>query len=274
MPLPGLPAGQRRKDMTMNVRAGATQRLENKNAIVTGGSTGIGFETARQFIANGASVIITGQDTARLNAAAGQLGPQAMAVRADVRSLKDLEMLAEKANQHFGAGSVDVLFANAGVGSFAPIDQVNEQMYDDQFAVNVKGLYFTVQKLLPTLRSGASIVLNASSVNNKGLAGGSVYFATKAAVRSLARTLAAELAPRGIRVNSVSPGLVPTPFIGKMGLPQEALDGFAQMITSAAPLGRVGKPEEIAPAAVFLASDEAAYVTALDLAVDGGWMNV
>lgn len=253
---------------------GSGQRLARKSAVVTGGTTGIDFETARQFIAHGARVMITGQNEQRLAEAAAQLGSNAIPARVDVRSMSDLDGLAQRVEREFGTGGLDILFANAGVGSFAPMEQVDERFYDDQFNVNVKGLYFTVQKLLPVLRQGASVILNASSVNSKGVAGGSVYFATKAAVRSLARTLAAELALRGIRVNSVSPGLVPTPFIGKMGLPQEALDGFAKMITGAAPLGRLGKAEEIAPAAVFLASNEAAYVTALDLAVDGGWMNV
>jgi NAD(P)-dependent dehydrogenase (short-subunit alcohol dehydrogenase family) len=249
-------------------------RLSHKTAVITGGTTGIGFETARQFVEQGARVVITGQDSERLSAAAQQLGARVIPIRADVRSLSDLDGLARRVAIEFGESGLDIIFANAGVGSFAPIESVDEGFYDNQFDINVKGVFFTVQKLVPLLRSGGSVILNASSVNGKGVAAGSVYFATKAAVRSLARTLAAELAPRGIRVNAVSPGLVPTPFIGKMGLPQEALDGFAQMITSTAPLGRLGKPEEIAPAAVFLASDEAAYITALDLAVDGGWMNV
>ena len=253
---------------------GNAQRLANKTAVITGGTTGIGFETARQFIAQGARVMITGQNQERLAHAAKELGANAVPAHADVRSMEDLDRLAHRAKAEFGEGGLDVVFANAGVGSFAPIEAVDERFYDDQFDVNVKGVLFTVQKLAPLLRQGGSVILNASSVNGKGVAGGSVYFATKAAVRSLARTLAAELAPRGIRVNSVSPGLVPTPFVGKMGLPQEAIDGFAQMIASTAPLGRLGKPEEIAPAAVFLASDESSYVTALDLAVDGGWMNV
>jgi len=249
-------------------------RLSGKTALVTGGTTGIGFATAQRLLADGADrLVITGQDEGRLAAAARELGPAATPIRADVRSLPDLDRLAAEAGRALG-GRLDVLFANAGVGSFAPIERVDERFYDDQFGVNVKGLLFTVQKLLPLMGGGASIVLNASAVNAKGVAGGHVYFATKAAVRSLARTLAAELAPRGIRVNAVSPGLVPTPFVGKMGLPQEALDGFASMISGQAPLGRLGKAEEIAPAVAFLASDDAAYVTAADLAVDGGWMNV
>ena len=250
-------------------------RIDGKAALVTGGTTGIGFAAAQRLLADGvARLVITGQDEKRLEDATRRLGGETVTpVRADVRSLADLDRLAEAARTALG-GHLDILFANAGVGSFAPIEAADERFYDGQFDVNVKGLFFTVQKLLPLMGEGGSIVLNASAVNAKGVAGGHVYFATKAAVRSLARTLAAELAPRGIRVNAVSPGLVPTPFVGKMGLPQEALDGFASMIKGQAPLGRLGRPEEIASAVAFLASDEAAYVTAADLAVDGGWMNV
>ncbi len=248
------------------------ERLKNKTAVITGGTTGIGFETAKQFLEEGARAIVTGQNEERLAAAAKELGPNAIPVRADVRSLVDLDALAARVNEEFGG--LDILFANAGVGSFASLEAIDEVFYDNQFDINVKGVFFTVQRLLGVLNEGASVILNASAVNEKGMAMGSVYFATKAAVRSFARTLAAELAPRKIRVNTVSPGLVPTPFLGKMGLRQEAIDGFAQTVTQMAPLGRVGKPEEIAPAAVFLASDEASYVTALDLVVDGGFMNV
>ncbi|WP_291865042.1 SDR family oxidoreductase [Bradyrhizobium sp.] len=249
-------------------------RLNDKSAVITGGTTGIGFEVARHFIAEGArTVVITGVDQGRLEDAAAKLGRNAVAIRADVRSLADLAALADQVQSSTG-GSIDILFANAGVGSFAPLEAVDEQFFDSQFDVNVKGVYFTVKAMLPLLGAGSSVILNASSVNGKGLANGSVYFATKAAVRSLARTFAAELAPKGIRVNAVSPGLVPTPFIGKMGLPKEALDGFAQLYMGATPLGRLGTPEEIAPAVVFLASDEARYITAHDLLVDGGWMSV
>jgi NAD(P)-dependent dehydrogenase (short-subunit alcohol dehydrogenase family) len=249
-------------------------RLEGKTALVTGGSTGIGFATARRLQDEGVrKLVITGQDAARLDGAAKQLGSGVVALRADVRKMADLELLADSARSALD-GRLDILFANAGVGTFAPIDAVDERFYDDQFTVNVKGVFFTVKALLPLMSTGASVILNASAVNGKGVAGGHVYFATKAAVRSLARTLAAELAPRGIRVNAVSPGLVPTPFVGKMGLPQEALDGFATMIKGQAPLARLGKVEEIAAAVAFLASDDASYVTAADLTVDGGWMNV
>lgn len=251
--------------------------MVGKTAVITGGTTGLGFATAQRFLAEGARVLATGQDPARVADATAALGAGAVVLRADVRAAVDLDGVAERARAEFGTppeGGVDVVFANAGVGGFAPLEHADEAHFDQQFAVNVKGVYFTVQRLLPLLRPGASVILNASAVSAKGMPAGSVYFATKAAVRSLARTLAAELAPRGVRVNAVSPGLVPTPFVGKMGLPDAALKSFAQQITSAAPLGRLGTPEEIAAAVVFLASDESRYVTAQDLLVDGGWASV
>lgn len=247
-------------------------RLNNKTAVITGGTTGIGFETAKHFVAEGARVIITGQNEERLQTAAIELGAKVIPVRADVRSLSDLDNLAQRIKSEFGG--LDILFANAGIGFFAPIEAINETVYDSQFDVNVKGVFFTVQKLSPLLNQGASVILNASSVNEKGVAMGSIYFATKAAVRSFARTLAAELGSRQIRVNAISPGLIPTNFQGKMGLSQEALEGFGDYIKQTAPLGRVGKPEEIAAAVVFLASDDSSYMTAADLVVDGGYMNV
>lgn len=247
-------------------------RLQNKTAVVTGGTTGIGFETAQQFIAAGARVIITGQNPERLAEAAQKLGAQAIPVQADVRSVADLQRLATQVEQTFGG--LDILFANAGIGLFAPLDQIDEAFFDDQFDINVKGVFFTIQKLSPLLNPGASVILNASAVNAKGVPTGSVYFATKAAVRSLARTLGAELAGRGIRVNSLSPGLVPTSFQSKMGLKPEDLEGFASLVTQTAPLARLGRPEEIAKAALFLASDDSSYMTAADLVVDGGFMNV
>ncbi|MGF1513323.1 MAG: SDR family oxidoreductase [Elainellaceae cyanobacterium] len=247
-------------------------RLTHKTAVITGGSTGIGFETAQQFIAEGARVLITGQNESRLAEAAERLGPPAIPVKADVRSLDDLDTLVAQVRAEFGA--LDILFANAGIGGFAPLDAIDEAFYDSQFDINVKGVFFTVQKLAGLFKGGASVILNASAVNEKGMAMGSVYFATKAAVRSLARTLAAELGDRQIRVNSLSPGLVMTNFQGKMGMPQEALEGFAKYVADAAPLSRLGQVEEIAAAAVFLASDDSSYMTAADLVVDGGYMNV
>ncbi|MBD2074607.1 SDR family oxidoreductase [Phormidium sp. FACHB-592] len=247
-------------------------RLTNKTAVITGGTTGIGFATAKQFVAEGAQVLITGQDEERLRFAAKELGERVILVRADVRSLPDLDTLAARVQAEFGG--LDILFVNAGIGLFAPLESIDEGFYDDQFDINVKGVFFTVQKLAALLHEGASVILNASAVNEKGAAMGSVYFATKAAVRSLARTLAAELAVRQIRVNALSPGFVPTNFQGKMGLLPEVLDSFGSYIKQAAPLGRFGRPEEIAPGAVFLASDESSDMTAADLVIDGGFMNV
>ncbi|MBE9193616.1 SDR family oxidoreductase [Gloeocapsopsis crepidinum LEGE 06123] len=247
-------------------------RLNNKTAVITGGTTGIGFETAKQFVVEGARVMITGQNEERLQSAAKELGETVIPVRADVRSLHDLIALAAQVKAEFGG--LDILFANAGIGLFAPLDVIDEVFYDDQFDINVKGVFFTVQKLAELLNKGASVILNASAVSEKGAAMGSVYFATKAAVRSLARTLAAELASRKIRVNALSPGFVLTDFQNKMGLAPEVLNSFGDYIKQSAPLGRFGAPEEIALSAVFLASDESSYMTAADLVVDGGFMNV
>lgn len=247
-------------------------RLSNKTAVITGATTGIGLETAKKFVAEGARVIITGQNQERLQAAAQTLGANVIPVRADVRSLSDLDTLAQTVKAEFGG--LDILFANAGIGLFAPLDAIDEAFYDKQFDTNVKGVFFTVQKLAGLLQEGASVILNASSVHEKGMATGSIYFATKAAVRSLARSLAAELGIRKIRVNSLSPGIVLTNFQSKIGISDKELDGFVNSITQVAPLGRVGQQEEIAWAAVFLASDESSYMTAADLVVDGGFMNV
>ncbi|MBW4605567.1 MAG: SDR family oxidoreductase [Calothrix sp. FI2-JRJ7] len=247
-------------------------RLQNKTAVITGGTTGIGFETAKQFVADGARVIITGQNQERLQSAAQELGSKVIPVLADVRALSNLNTLAEQVKAEFGG--LDVLFVNAGIGLFAPLEAIDEVFYDDQFDINVKGAFFTVQKLAGLLNEEASVILNASAVHEKGAATGSVYFATKAAVRSFARTLATELASRRIRVNTVSPGFIPTNFQSKMGLSPEALDSFGEYVKQSAPLGRFGRPEEIASAVVFLASNESSYMTAADIVVDGGYMNV
>jgi NAD(P)-dependent dehydrogenase (short-subunit alcohol dehydrogenase family) len=248
------------------------RRLEGKTAVITGATTGIGFATARAFLAEGATVIITGQDPDRLDLARRELGGNVSTFRVDVRSIPDLDALATFVRD--SAGGVDVLFANAGVALFAPMASVDEEHFDLQFDVNVKGLFFTVQKLAPQLRKDSSVILNATFGTIKGIASGSVYFATKAAVRSLARTFAAELGARGVRVNALSPGLVPTPLFGKTGLNEEQLQGLGQFYTGHAPLARLGEPDEIAAAAVFLASKESTFMTAADLVVDGGFAGI
>lgn len=249
-----------------------TTRLRNKTAIVTGGTTGIGFETAKRFIEEGARVLITGRSQDKINDALSKLGTMASGIVADSSNIDDLSKLAETASEILG--SVDVLFANAGNGVFAPISDVDEAAYAHQFDLNVKGVFFTVQKILPLMKKGSSIILTASAVHGKGTPGGSLYFASKAAVRSFARTMAAELGGSGIRVNSLSPGIVPTKFFSNSNVGEGAYGQFEEMAGKGSPLGRAGKPEEIADAVVYLASDESSYVTALDLSVDGGWAEV
>ncbi len=247
-------------------------RLENKVAVITGGNSGIGLATAQAYVEQGAKVIIFGRNGKTVDEAVEALGPDATGVQGDVTNLADLDRLAATARAKYGR--VDVLFANAGLGVFAPIEQVDEAAFDKQFDINVKGVYFTVQKLLPLLGEGASVILTGSAVHEKGVATGSLYFATKAAVRSFGRSLAAELAPRGIRVNTLSPGIVRTHFSEKTNVPAEDFEGFIQMVESQAPLGRAGTTQELAGAALFLASNESSYMTAGDLLVDGGWMSV
>ena len=247
-------------------------KLHNKIALITGGSTGIGLATAQRFIADGAQVVITGRNQEALDLAVAELGDRATGIRGDVASLEDLDRLFAQVQKQFGR--VDVLFANAGIAPFVPFEAVTEDHFDRLFNINVRGLFFTVQKALPLLSENASIILNASVVAHSGLPNTSVYSATKAAVRSLGRTLAAELSPRGIRVNVVSPGLIETPLVGKLGLSQDDVEAFGAQIVQQTPLGRVGKPEEIAATAAFLASDEASYFTGADLVADGGLIQV
>jgi NAD(P)-dependent dehydrogenase (short-subunit alcohol dehydrogenase family) len=243
-----------------------------KVVVVTGGNSGIGLATARLLSGKGASVVITGRDETKLERALKELGESATGIRADVAQPADLDRLYAEVSQRFGR--IDVLFANAGIALFAPTESVTEEHFDTLFAVNVRGLYFTVQKALPFLSKGASIVLNASVVAQSGIPNTSVYSATKAAVRSFGRTLAAELAPRGIRVNVVSPGLIETPFWEKVGLSAEDVDAFGEQVVGQTPLRRAGRPEEIAATVAFLSSDEASYFTGADLVADGGMIQV
>jgi NAD(P)-dependent dehydrogenase (short-subunit alcohol dehydrogenase family) len=247
------------------------QSLKDKVAVVTGGSTGIGFATAKLFLEEGARVVLTGRTQETLDVALTELdaGNRVLGVRGDVARLGDLDALFATVKKEFGR--VDVLFANAGVARFAPVDEVDEAFYDLQFDVNVKGLYFTVKKALPLMSKGGAIVLNSSIANSTGMATMSVYAATKAAVRSLARTLSSELAPRGIRVNAVSPGPIRTPIFGKLGLSDQANEAFEDTIEQRVTLGRFGQPEEVAAAVLFLSTDASSYVVGADLVVDGGF---
>lgn len=248
------------------------RKLDNKVALVTGGSSGIGLATARRFIEDDAEVVIAGRNQDALDSAVTELGSRAMAIRADVASPKDLDRLFAQIKERFGG--VDVLFANAAIAPFAPVEAVTEEHFDNLFNINVRGLFFTVQKALPLFREGASVILNASVVAQSGLPGTSVYSATKAAVRSLGRTLAAELSPRGIRVNVISPGLIETPFWNKVGLSKDEVDAFGAQVVEQTPLRRPGRPEEIAATAAFLASDDASYFTGANLIADGGLTQV
>lgn len=247
-------------------------RLDNKIAVITGGSSGIGLATAHRFIADGAKVIITSRNQEALNNALAKLGPKATSIRGDVANVEDLDRLFNEIRDQ--CGRIDILFANAGIAPLAPFEMVTEAEFDTLFDTNVRGLFFTVQKALPLLADGASVILNASVVAQKGFPNTSVYAASKAAVRSLGRTLAAELSPRGIRVNVISPGLTETPFWGKVGLSQKDVEAFGAAVVEQTPLGRAGRAEEIAATAAFLASDDASYFTGADLVADGGQIQV
>jgi NAD(P)-dependent dehydrogenase (short-subunit alcohol dehydrogenase family) len=244
------------------------KRLEGKTALVTGGNSGIGLATAKRFQEEGARVAISGRSKKTLEEAVKNLGNGLLAVQADVAKLSDLDKLFAEVSQKLG--KIDVLFVNAGIAKFAPLAETSEALYNEMFDINVKGAYFTVQKALPLLNDGASIVLNTSVVDQKGFAGGTVYSATKAAMRSFARTMAAELVGRGIRVNTVAPGPIVTPILERTGLPQEAIDEFGKMLIALNPMKRFGKPEEVAGVVAFLASQDSSYMTGVEINVDGG----
>jgi NAD(P)-dependent dehydrogenase (short-subunit alcohol dehydrogenase family) len=247
-------------------------KLSGKVAVVTGGNSGIGLSTAQLFAAEGAQVVVTGRRRPELDAAVAAIGHGAVGVRGDVAKLADLDALYAEVKSKFGR--IDVLFANAGVCELAPLGGVSEEHFDKVFDINVKGLLFTVQKALPLFADGGSIILNSSVANTTGIPAFGVYSATKAAVRSFARTWTAELKDRKIRVNVISPGPIETPIFDKVGLSAEQLKEFDAQISAQVPLGRFGKPEEIAKAALFLASDDASYVAGADLYVDGGLVAV
>jgi NAD(P)-dependent dehydrogenase (short-subunit alcohol dehydrogenase family) len=243
-------------------------KLEGKIALITGGNSGIGLATAKQFVNEGAYVFITGRREPELAAAVKDIGKNVTGVQGDVSNLAHLDRLFAQIKRE--KGKLDVVFANAGVAKLAPFGTITEEFYDSIFDINVKGLLFTVQKALPLLPDGASIILNASIVASKGLPEWSVYSATKAAVRSFARTWTTDLKDRGIRVNAVSPGFTDTPAWHSTEAGEQGLKAASNII----PLGRVGTPDEIAKAVVFLASDESSYITGTELFVDGGFAQV
>jgi NAD(P)-dependent dehydrogenase (short-subunit alcohol dehydrogenase family) len=247
-------------------------KLDGKIALVTGANSGIGFATAKRFVSEGAYVFITGRRDAELARAAREIGENVTAVQGDVSNLDDLDRLFARIKQD--KGRLDVLFANAGIATLAPFGTITEELYESIFGVNVKGLLFTVQKALPLMPDGASIVLNSSIVGSKGLSANSVYSASKAAVRSFARTWTTDLKDRRIRVNAVSPGSIDTPGLSGLLGSSEAGQQRLKMISSSVPLGRIGTPDEIAKAVVFLASDDSSYVSGIELFVDGGFAQV
>ncbi len=247
-------------------------KLEGKTALITGGNSGIGLATAKRFVNEGAYVFITGRREPELAAAVKEIGRNVTGVQGDVSNLGDLDRLFAQIKRE--KGKLDIVFANAGVARFAALGTITEDLYDSIFDINVKGLLFTVQKALPLLPDGASIILNASIVASKGLPANSVYSATKAAIRSFARTWTTDLKDRRIRVNAVSPGSIDTPGLSNLLASSETGQQRMKMISNAVPLGRLGKPDEIARAVVFLASDDSSYVTGTELFVDGGFAQV
>lgn len=245
------------------------KRLEGKVAVVTGGNSGIGLATAKRLHEEGAKVAISGRNKKTLDEAAKTVGNGLLAVQADVSVAGDLDKLYAAVSQKLG--KIDVLFANAGIYKFAPLAATNEALYDELFDINTKGVYFTIQKALPFLNDGASIIINSSVVDEIGVPNGSVYAATKSAVRSFTRSLAAELVDRNIRVNAVSPGPIDTPAgFERTGMSKQEQDDFLKSVVSQVPMKRIGQPSEIASAVAFLASSDASYITGADIPVDGG----
>jgi NAD(P)-dependent dehydrogenase (short-subunit alcohol dehydrogenase family) len=244
------------------------KRLQDKTAVITGGTSGIGLAGARLFADEGATVIISGRDEERLGAAQRALGSRVHGVRSDVTDTDDVSRLVAEATRL--GGGIDVLWVNAAVVRLAPIGDTGDQLFDEVVATNLKGAFKTLQLAIPALRDGGSVILTTSWLNRIGFAGASVVSMTKAALRSLARVAAAELAPRKIRVNALCPGAIETPLWGRLGLPSDVLQAAGAAITAQVPLGRWGQADEVARAALFLASNESSYVNGTELQVDGG----
>ncbi len=243
-------------------------KLQNKIAVITGGNSGIGLATAQEFKAQGARVIIIGRNPEAVKKAAQEIGGDTLGVTADVSRVADLERAFAEIREQ--AGHIDILFVNAGIGKFAPLAESDEALFDEMTDANFKGAYFTVQRALPLLREGASVIFTSTVAVHFGMPGASIYAAGKAALNSLAKTLAMELASKKIRVNVVSPGPIETPIFDKMGLPKEEREKMANQIVAQVPLGRIGQAAEIAKAVTYLASDDSAFVSGTELLIDGG----
>jgi NAD(P)-dependent dehydrogenase (short-subunit alcohol dehydrogenase family) len=247
-------------------------RLTGKTAVITGGTTGIGFATATLLIDEGARVVITGQDEGRIEEAVKQLGSEAIGIRANQTVLADLDQLVNQVKKRFN--NLDILFLNAGVTMPAATLDEDENHFETQVAINLKGPFFVVQKFAPLMQEGGAIIANTTCLNQLGMPGMAIYSATKAGLRSLVRTWAAEFLDRGIRVNAVAPGPINTPIYGKLGFSPEALQTMATGVQAKVPLGRFGNPDEIAKAVLFLASNDSSFVLGEELVVDGGWVNL
>jgi NAD(P)-dependent dehydrogenase (short-subunit alcohol dehydrogenase family) len=248
------------------------ERLKDKVAVITGGNSGMGLATAQRFVAEGAYVFITGRRQSELDAAVKQIGRNVTGVQGDVSNLADLDRLYAKVKEQ--KGRIDILFANAGVGEFAPLGTITEAHFDKIFRVNVKGLLFTVQKALPLFQDGISIILTGSVGASKGGGATSVYSASKAAIRSFARTWTVDLKHRKIRVNAISPGPIDTPIFDSIAQTEKEINQIKANLVAAVPIGRMGSPDEIAKAVSFLASDDSSYITGIELCADGGMAQI
>ena len=243
-------------------------KLQNKVAVVTGGNSGIGYATAQELINQGARVVITGRDQKAIDEATNSLGNGTVGFLSDQANLQHINELVEKVKDTFG--TVDILFINAGVAALAPFEHLSEEQFDKNMDVNFKGAFFTLQKFLPLLKQGSAVTFLSSVNAYTGMPNTAVYAASKAALNSLTRTAAYELAPKGIRVNAVCPGPVNTPLFGKVGLPQEAIEQFAGAMQQRVPLKRFGASEDIAKLVTFLSSDDATFITGSEYVIDGG----
>ena len=247
-------------------------KLEGKIAVITGGNSGIGLATAKRFVSDGAYVFITGRRQNELDATVSEIGKNVTGIQGDVSNLADLDRLYTTVKDQ--KGHIDIIFANAGIGKFAPLGEISEAHFDKIFGINVKGVLFSVQKALPLFQDGGSIILNASIAASKGMEALSVYSATKAAVRSFARTWTIDLKHRKIRVNAVSPGPIDTPGVKGLAQSKEEIEQLKKSLITSVPMDRMGSPDEIAKVVSFLASDESSFVTGIELFVDGGMAQI